>query len=387
MGFRCSILGCEYESAEPERDSEQRGDEVIHTVREYQECTRCGDRRLISENTGVITAPAVEADGSGSDPFGEAAPEPGETETGADAEFDEDLDETFVETDLPDGSSYDPDAEDDAVILGDDAGDESDESDESEDPGDFYDDFGEDDDVEFLDADAGSDPPADGTEPDATDLDPETEAADDPAEAAEVVDGEDAVVLGESESDAQAVARTDTEVGVDVDEPAANPETTRAPAGDAVVDGGTGEADDPDPDTGHEWPDADPATEPEYDHGAWPDPTDADDEGFDATPGDGAPLGADSDVDFSGLTPDADDEDAEFVGQSEPTDEADGHDAAVEHGPGARTTRTATAGQLHCEACGFGAPPSDTPHRAGDLCPGCGSDYLGERQPNVGRNP
>ncbi|PSQ59765.1 hypothetical protein BRD18_02640, partial [Halobacteriales archaeon SW_7_71_33] len=132
------------------------------------------------------------------------------------------------------------------------------------------------------------------------------------------------------------------------------------------------------------WPDEAPDDDPEYDHGAWPDPTDGD-AGASATSGDA------SEASFSGVTPgEAPGTDAATatatatVGpaeatEAEPTVEGDGRDATVEHGPGARTTRTDADGDLRCRACGFGVRPRGGPHRAGDVCPDCGSGYLGER--------
>ncbi|MFB6174220.1 MAG: oxidoreductase [Halobacteriales archaeon] len=62
MGLRC-LIGHEYGEPETEREREERGDEVVVTEREYKECGRCGQRRVISENTEVKAA----ASGSASD--------------------------------------------------------------------------------------------------------------------------------------------------------------------------------------------------------------------------------------------------------------------------------------------------------------------------------
>lgn len=55
MGVRCSLFGCAYGDSDIEREREERGREVVLTVREYEVCTRCGDTRVISENTGVTS--------------------------------------------------------------------------------------------------------------------------------------------------------------------------------------------------------------------------------------------------------------------------------------------------------------------------------------------
>jgi hypothetical protein len=70
MGIRCSIFGCEYEDTTIERDEKRHGDEVILTVREYRQCTRCENTELISENTGITTLADEERE------VGEAEPEP-----------------------------------------------------------------------------------------------------------------------------------------------------------------------------------------------------------------------------------------------------------------------------------------------------------------------
>lgn len=58
MGLRC-LIGHDYGDPQTSRDRRQRGSEVVVTVREYRECTRCGHRRVLSENKEVTTgAPA-----------------------------------------------------------------------------------------------------------------------------------------------------------------------------------------------------------------------------------------------------------------------------------------------------------------------------------------
>jgi len=58
MGVRCSLFGCDYGDSEIEREREERGSEVVMTVREYETCSRCGNTRVISENTGVTSLAA-----------------------------------------------------------------------------------------------------------------------------------------------------------------------------------------------------------------------------------------------------------------------------------------------------------------------------------------
>lgn len=52
MGLRC-LVGHDFGDRLTEREREERGDEVVVTVREYRECSRCGERRIISENKEV----------------------------------------------------------------------------------------------------------------------------------------------------------------------------------------------------------------------------------------------------------------------------------------------------------------------------------------------
>jgi hypothetical protein len=93
MVLRCSLLGHDYGDSEVEREREERGSEVVVTVREYEECVRCGDRDVVSENTEVrsLSSPAdadLHPDEAEPTPAGERA-----SETGADATFI-DADET-----------------------------------------------------------------------------------------------------------------------------------------------------------------------------------------------------------------------------------------------------------------------------------------------------
>ncbi|MFB6120991.1 MAG: oxidoreductase [Halobacteriaceae archaeon] len=53
MGLRCSLLGHAYADPEIERERDDRGDEVVVTVRETKTCERCGAETVVSENTEV----------------------------------------------------------------------------------------------------------------------------------------------------------------------------------------------------------------------------------------------------------------------------------------------------------------------------------------------
>lgn len=53
MGIRCSLTGHVWGDIQSDMDKEIKGDEIAVTEIEYQECTRCDERRTISENTEV----------------------------------------------------------------------------------------------------------------------------------------------------------------------------------------------------------------------------------------------------------------------------------------------------------------------------------------------
>ena len=123
MAITCSLLGHDFGEAEVEREREERGSEVVTSVREVAVCERCGAERILSENTEVTSVV------SPSEPptDGAAAPE-------ADADRRADADDSAMSagaSDSPDSPESadaaesaefeDYDAEDDdAVILTDD---------------------------------------------------------------------------------------------------------------------------------------------------------------------------------------------------------------------------------------------------------------------------
>ncbi|WP_254762106.1 DUF7093 family protein [Natrinema marinum] len=93
MVLRCSLLGHDFGESEVEREREERGSEVVVTVQEYEECSRCGERNVISENTEVTSLSAeTDADALSDEPAGEPTEQPSESdadaaESGTDAEF------------------------------------------------------------------------------------------------------------------------------------------------------------------------------------------------------------------------------------------------------------------------------------------------------------
>lgn len=75
MSLRCSLLGHEYGESEIERDREERGDEVVLSVTELERCIRCGNARIISENTEVTQRSPLRGDDA-HEPASEPASEP-----------------------------------------------------------------------------------------------------------------------------------------------------------------------------------------------------------------------------------------------------------------------------------------------------------------------
>lgn len=55
MVLRCSLLGHDYGEPDVESEREERGSEVVVTVQEYEECSRCGEKHVLSENTEVTS--------------------------------------------------------------------------------------------------------------------------------------------------------------------------------------------------------------------------------------------------------------------------------------------------------------------------------------------
>src|SRR6056297_3551160 len=70
MSLRCSLLGHSYGEAEIEREREEQGSEVVVTVREFEECERCGDRKVVTENKEVtaLESPAPDLEAAEEDP-------------------------------------------------------------------------------------------------------------------------------------------------------------------------------------------------------------------------------------------------------------------------------------------------------------------------------
>ncbi len=346
MVLRCSLLGHDFGDAEVEREREERGSEVVVTVQEFEECSRCGERNVISENTEVTSLAA----GTGGDSLpDDHDPEPIEPPLEPDA-----TDETPSETDAAVIDTDDPAAESDAVCI-------------------------------------DADEPSSGTDAafiDADDSAPETDA--------EFIDDDTAASAAEPATDqADTMAAAETEPTDDIDLPTDE-------NGDPVVDDGEIlEDDDPAPDRDREhgeWPDSSDVGPPvgaDSTPSAWPDDDDADtetdseDAASDPTPTDDDAVVLDNDV------PTDTTNDARSVTAAPPTDTTDDATATaspesasgIEWADSVPTPTERDSGptdnvptEFYCPRCDFVATGDRSSLRAGDICPDCRKGYLSERE-------
>ncbi len=361
MSLRCSLLGHSFGEAEIEREREEQGSEVVVTVREFEECERCGERKTITENKEVtaIQSPApdletAESDSGMTSQPGEAS-EPGgpgttaETDAGQDAGTGattaggseatptEASDATVgVETDAATDAEVTAAAgEDDAEILGDstDSGGSSSEASASESASNATAES------DAADSSADASAPADG------DFDEGPSAADD-----------DGVILDDAEDSTGASDRTPGE-----------------------------------------WPEAETTHPAEADDGPgeWPAVgRDDSDEGYDAEPGDSG----DADVQFGGgLTPESapevdDDEsdEVEFVnaeGDALQSKDASRNRTELSSGISAGAEAPSMSGpsedpdvdaEFVCPECDYRQAVAGSSLRAGDICPECGRGYIAQ---------
>lgn len=357
MGLRC-LLGHDFGDVEVEREREEDGNEMVVTIREVETCTRCEERRIVSENKEVTSIKTPQdvglddaAESTGADDedhsSGAADDEPAEPTHPA-----VEGDEEFEPADDP--------VEDDGVILEDGPADRE--------PGEWPDverpqSQGESADAE-EDTNAGS--------PGDPDADPDARTA--------------------IEDDARSSGSDDAPTGGDSDLTEADDTGEPVPA-----DGESEDVEFLDAESATEngsTADADGATEPaaaaaseDRDVGEWPEHEDVD-EGFDAE------LAGSEGVTFSGngLTPevDADEptEDAEYIEA-----DATGAPAEVSTDP----TRDVSSGiardapasvelssskgdtEFYCPNCELTRLSDGSSMRAGDICPKCRKGYITER--------
>ncbi|WP_135805789.1 DUF7093 family protein [Halorussus marinus] len=132
MSLRCSLLGHAYGDTEIEREREEQGSEVVVTVREFEECQRCGERSVVTENKEVTAidpaardrerAESESEEPSASAPTGTA----GSDDAGAEGVSESVGASAAVENEFEAPQSAE---DDDAVILDDEADEESGDAD------------------------------------------------------------------------------------------------------------------------------------------------------------------------------------------------------------------------------------------------------------------
>jgi hypothetical protein len=318
MGLRCSLLGHDYGDSFVERDREERGNEVVVTERELTECTRCGAEKVTAENTEVRTmqssredAGSTAASAESPDATADSASTPGASPT--------DTEQTGVTADQSSGGTGDTTDSGSAFTSPADAIEQAETGTTEETV--TADTDGED--AVILDDDAEDGPGSDQWDEPA-DPEPELEAEPDPEPT-----GEDAEFVGEDATGSQDHAA----------ESGATTEQTGASGGAATAD--------------------QPA---DRDRGEWPEPEEAEDEGFDATP---SADPTESTFEFGAEEGEVVESDTGFTSAG-PLDNAERSDADdLDY-------------TLYCPECGFDRYAGGSSLRAGDICPECKKGYLAE---------
>ncbi|MFB6091200.1 MAG: hypothetical protein ABEJ97_09095 [Halobellus sp.] len=385
MGLKCRLLGHTYGAPEVERDREEQGDEVVVTIREVQECERCGEEQVVSQNKEVTAIRSPEevgldegttAGGETADAGAGAEPQPGsgggdaaDPPTGAPA--DSSAESASADADA---TSEAADAAEDAGVIDEaEAGGADDGWETGSDDWEDVDAGGDADDAVILD---GNETERDETQwPEETDTDPERAAR------------ESAAREGSEEPTPDGEVTNDAEI-IDADEGGAGADASAADAASGAADESDGR--------GHgEWVGRDGEAASD----GWPD-HEGEDEGYAATPG------GDADVEFDsggGLTPEvnghADPDDAETVEGIAPA--AEGTEAPPEEESEIRSEAVheaeegfARAGEsttlesdvpddrveFYCPNCGHARVAGASSMRAGDICPECKQGYIAERE-------
>jgi predicted RNA-binding Zn-ribbon protein involved in translation (DUF1610 family) len=315
MGLRC-LLSHDFGEPELEREREEKGNEVIITVNEVKTCTRCGERRIVSENTEVTSMEQLTATAT-------------DEATAPDAE-------TVAQE--PVGGS--PQAESAAAA----------EPTDSEDIGITIDDSVTDD-AEVLTDDSDDGGPEDlGTATTANMTVDDVESA--AAEQANIVEQSD-----ELESADDVTSAEDDGVILDADE--------EDDAEDEPADREPGE-----------WPEYEDRDEGDGE-APWPD-VEGDDEGFSAEEPDGEPEDMTFGGGFTPeITKDETGSVGEAAdGESSELSFTRAEEASVEFEPTVDDIET----EFYCPECGLARRSGNSSMRAGDICPDCKRGYISERQ-------
>ena len=314
MGLRC-LLSHDFGEPELEREREEQGNEVVITVNEVKTCSRCGERRIVSENTEVtsmeqLTATATEAD----------APE---AETAATTDDAASSQQPAASTGSDSGVTID-----DSVPTTDDAEVWTDDEDA---PGERTEDL-------------GAAEPANMTVDD-------VEAA-----AAEAANAVDSSAAGAADADAVETAEDDGVILSD--------ETDDEDDEDASTDREPGE-----------WPAYDTDEEGQGDT-EWPD-VEGDDEGYSAEdPPEGEPEDM---TFGGGFTPEITKSEtgsaAAANGEEPELSFTRAEESTVEYEPTVDDIET----EFYCPECGLARLAGNSSMRAGDICPDCKRGYISER--------
>ncbi|WP_338727114.1 hypothetical protein [Haladaptatus sp. DJG-WS-42] len=111
MSLKCSLLGHRYGELEVEREREERGSEVVVTVREVEVCDRCGNTQIRSEAKEVTTMET-----GTQEPAPESEPEPPHDDAAVVTEPDDAEVEPADDTDEADQLPAEP-ADEDVEII------------------------------------------------------------------------------------------------------------------------------------------------------------------------------------------------------------------------------------------------------------------------------
>lgn len=350
MGLRCSLLGHDFGDPEVEETREERGDEVVVTVREIERCSRCDEMRVCAENKEVTAIGGTDGEPTATERRGDAADraasggQPSESSRSA-SETRRSAGGDTSAAEMDSTTATDATTADDAAAAS-----EESTAHAAADPSD-------------AESDPSTTTASGGDTPDST-------VADDSESGATT---DDAIILGDDDDDPNAGGTT-------LPGERASPEPESAGADDESDWSWQGESE------GDDWPDsgqqATADTSESTDSTNWPD-HDGEDEGYDATPNEGERAEG---VEFMGTTPTR--SDGQSTGESSSFGSQSRHDEADES-DGIGITRDTDAEradvdddvetEFYCPECGLVHPSGESSLRPGDICPECKKGYIAER--------
>ena len=379
MGLRC-LLGHEFSEPEIEREREETGEEAVTTVREVKTCARCGETRIVSENTEVTTieqlADQATTAAASADPTPVDSTPADPTPTDSTPADPTPTDPTPADPTPADPTPTDrPDSADAGASSTGSAdrrsGYSADDRDADPNTARAFDDP-DTDDAEILDETARSSVGVDAADAPA-DAPADESRADDTGPVAADDDGAELIDDGPASAHDESTDRADSSAGADAD---------RRGFGDAADDVDAAE----DADNGVILDDADeaaPDANGERARGAWPAVEDsAPTESASAPTAWPEQRGADEG--FSAETGDAADAETEYIeAPDRDVAGAAGGDAGSEiidgENPNMETPSVGAPTEYYCPECGMSAASEDNSMRAGDICPECKRGYVAER--------